>query len=333
MAAAPVPQPPLTATPRAPGFRRLFERDRLTLGLFFAIESYPGDIPTMEGQLELAQAAEEHGFAGLWVRDVPLRDPTFGDVGQIYDPWVWLGQVSAVTSRIALATGAIVVPLRHPLDLAKAAASVDELSDGRFVFGAASGDRPVEFPAYGRDFERRGELFAEALRYMRQALEQQFPRIESPFGVLHGADLLPKPRYGHIPVAVTGSSRQSIEWIAANADAWVMYPRNPQLQAQVIDGWRKAVQQFAGVEFKPFAQSLYIDLTEDPGAQPRPIHLGFRLGRDALVEVLELLRRIGVNHVALNLKYGRRPAAEVVDELGREVVPRFAAHASASSIP
>ncbi|MCW3006659.1 MAG: class flavin-dependent oxidoreductase [Solirubrobacterales bacterium] len=321
--------PPPTA-PRAPGFQRMFAPAQLTLGLFFAIESYSGDVPRMEGQIELARAAEAAGFAALWVRDVPLRDPTFGDVGQIYDPWVWLGTVTAATREIALATGAIVLPLRHPLDVAKASASVDRLSGGRLVLGVASGDRPVEFPAYGRDFERRGELFRAALEYVGRVLEETSPTIESPFGVLRGADLLPKPTYGHIPVAVTGSSRQSVEWIAAHSDAWMMYPRGPQLQERVISAWRSAVRDAAGIEFKPFGQSLFIDLTDDPDAEPQPIHLGYRLGRRPLVEFLELLRQIGVNHVALNLKYATRPAAEIVDELAREVVPRFCAHSVAA---
>jgi hypothetical protein len=50
-------------------------------------------------------------IAALWMRDVPLRDPTFGEVGQIFDPWVWRGHVTAHTSTIALATGAIVLPI------------------------------------------------------------------------------------------------------------------------------------------------------------------------------------------------------------------------------
>jgi luciferase-type oxidoreductase len=309
----------------APGFQRMFAEHELTLGLFFAIESYTGDTPSMVDQLELARTAEEGGFAALWVRDVPLRDPTFGDLGQIYDPWVWLGTVTHATSTIALATGAIVLPLRHPLDVAKAAASIDNLSGGRFVLGVASGDRPVEFPAYGRDYRQRGALFREALRYAREVLHESFPVVESPFGVLRGADLVPKPSHGRLPVAVVGASQQSAEWIAANADAWVMYPRPLEQQASVVQAWREAVLDHGGPTWKPFAQSLFIDLVADAGAPPTPIHLGWRLGRHALVELLEQLRGLGVNHVAFNLKYGSRPAAEVLDELVREVVPRFAA--------
>lgn len=76
-----------TDAPGSKGFHRTFGgRGTLTLGLTFPIEAYSGDIPRMEGQLDLARRAETLGFSTLWVRDVPLRDPNFGDVGQIYDP-------------------------------------------------------------------------------------------------------------------------------------------------------------------------------------------------------------------------------------------------------
>jgi hypothetical protein len=75
--------------------------------------------------------------------------------------------------------------------------------------------------------------------------------------------------------------------------------------------------------FKPFVQSLYVDLADQPSEPARPIHLGFRAGRDFLLAFLNELARAGVNHVILNLKYGRRAAVEVLEEIGREVIPRL----------
>ncbi len=164
------------------GFHRVFQPGRMTLGLMFPIEAYgltSWDMPTMEGQVELAKRAEELGFAALWCRDVPLRDPNFGDVGQIYDPWVWLGYITAHTRDIALATGSIILPLRHPLHVAKAAASVDQLSGGRLILGVASGDRPIEIPAFGQDHATRGARFRDSYTYFRRALEEEFPVIVS----------------------------------------------------------------------------------------------------------------------------------------------------------
>jgi luciferase-type oxidoreductase len=318
--------PNRTARPSdAKGFQRMFAPDRLTVGVFFPIEAFTGDQPTMRNQERLARRAEELGYAALWCRDVPMRDPSFGDVGQVYDPWVYLGWIAAHTTEIALATGALVLTLRHPLHSAKAAASVDRLTGGRLVLGIASGDRPVEFPAFGVDFDQRSALFRENVRVIRTALAEEFPKIESAYGKLAGnADLVPKP-CTPLPLLVTGHSGQTLEWIARNADGWITYPRGLQRQAEVAAHWRAAVGTAAPGAFKPFVQSFYVDLSDDPDAAPSPIHLGFRGGRNFVLRFLEAVRSIGVNHIILNFKYGARDAGEVLEEIGTEILPQLAA--------
>ncbi|HEX6421782.1 MAG TPA: LLM class oxidoreductase [Acidimicrobiales bacterium] len=308
-----------------PGMSRMFPPDgRLTVGVFFAIEAYAGAVPTMADQVELARRAEALGFAALWFRDVPLYEPSFGDVGQIHDPWVYLGHIAAHTTEVALATGGIVLPLRHPLDVAKAAASVDVLSSGRMVLGIASGDRPVEYPAYGIDLATRAERYREAVRFLRRAHED-FPVVRSALGSLSGAtDLLPKPVAGALPVLAVGRAGQPLPWLARHLDGLVTYPRSRAQQRRVIQQWRDAVDTSAPGSRKPFAQSLYIDLVTDAGAPPSPIHLGYRLGRRALIDHLRALREDGVAHVILNLKYGSRPAAGVIEEIGDHVLPALA---------
>ncbi|SFI89049.1 LLM class oxidoreductase [Thermoflavimicrobium dichotomicum] len=303
-----------------PGYRRMFKENHMTLGLFFPIESYTGSIPRMdlEEQIKLAQRAEELNFTSLVVRDVPLHDPYFGDVGQIYDPWVFLGYLAANTEKIALLTGSIILTLRHPLHVAKAAASVDKISGGRLLLGVATGDRPIEFPSFSVDFEQRAELFREAMSVIKQVWKTEFPAINTARVNMSNGDLIPKPDLHDIPVLVTGHSGQSVEWIAKNADGWMYYPRNLTFQSELIRNWRSLINGF-----KPFSQSLYVDLTEDPDVDPTPIHLGFRTGRKFLIRFLESLKEIGVNHVMLNLKYGQRPASEVIEELGEEVLPLF----------
>jgi luciferase-type oxidoreductase len=308
------------------GYSAMYREDHLTLGLFFAIESYEGAVPKMDvaQQIATAKMAERDGFAAVYFRDVPLNVPSFGDVGHIFDPWVFMGYVAAQTSRIALATGSIISALRHPLHLAKAAASVDELSSRRLVLGLATGDRPTEFSAFNQDIEKRGELFREALSVMRQVWREESPSIKTAQVDLSGADVLPKPLLRDIPVLVTGNSRQTVEWIAEHSNGWLYYPQNLAQQAMTVRKWRSLTP-----EFKPFSQSLYIDLAENPAEAPKPIFLGFRAGHRHVIQYLNALKMIGVNHVGLNLKYGRRPAHEVVQELGEYVVPHFPAHVQA----
>lgn len=305
------------------GYKRMFVENKLTLGIFFPLESYARDVPVMQDQERLAKLTEKLGYAALWFRDVPLRDPTFGDVGQIFDVWVYLSWIAAQTKEISLATGSIILPIRHPLHAAKAAASIDQLSNGRLVLGVASGDRPVEFPAFNVEIETRGDLFRDHFAVMKQALDESFPNIQSNSSILKGAaDTIPKA-VGKLPFLVTGYSQQELGWIAENSDGWITYPRPVDHQAKVLQGWREALSMHANGEFKPFAQSFYIDLSEDPDEAPTPIHLGFRAGTKALTTYLEQLQQIGVNHVVLNLKISKRPAEEVIAEIGENVLPDF----------
>lgn len=311
-----------------PGFRRTFKKDHLTLGIFFPIEAFTGDMPKMQHQLELAKAADEAGFAALWTRDVPVRDPHFGDVGQIYDTWVFTSYVAAATRRIAVGTGSVVLPLRAAVDLAKASASVDVLSGGRFLFGVASGDRPVEFPLYGYEHASRGEDFRARLNEVRNFYLDKGP-IEAVRNALgYPIEILPKPAVTPtVPVLITGYAQQPLDWVAQNADGWMTYHRDPQAQKVIVDRWNAAVDTTAGRGFKPVMQSLYIDLTHDPDAAASPIHLGYKLGRNRLKTLLSVLRSAGIAHVALNLKYGSRPAPEVLNEIAEHVLPHFPSHA------
>lgn len=310
-----------------PGFRRTFRKGHLTLGIFFPIEAFSGDLPKMQNQLELARVADEAGYAALWTRDVPVRDPNFGDVGQIYDTWVFTSYVAAVTRRIAVGTGSVILPLRAAVDLAKASASVDVLSGGRFLYGVASGDRPIEFPLYGYEHARRGEDFRTRLTEIRGLYRDAGPieGIRTSLGT--PIEFLPKPPVApSVPILITGFSQQNLEWLAQNADGWMTYPRDPPAQKKIVNQWNEAVAITGESRYKPVMQSLYLDLTSDPNAVATPIHLGYRVGRNRLKEILALLRLAGIGHVALNLKYGSRPAAEVVEEIAEHVLPHFPSH-------
>ena len=306
------------------GWSGTFRQGRMSLGFFFPIEAFSGDVPVLDRPEWLARRADEAGYAALWVRDVPVRDPHFGDVGQIMDPWVFASWIAAQTNRIAIGTGSVILPLRPTLDMAKASASLDCMSGGRFLFGVASGDRPSEFPLYGRDHSLRGDDFRRSVEEVRDLYSNLGP-LETA-RLLSGTplELLPKAPAGRVPLLVTGFAQQALEWIARHADGWMTYPREPVAQAQTIKRWNEAVQSANGRRVhKPVMQSLYIDLLPEADAAPRPMPLGFRLGRNALVALLSSYQAVGVGHTAFNLKYGSRDAGSVMDELTEHVLPHF----------
>lgn len=304
-----------------PGFRRTFPRGRLTLGLSLPLDAGRAESPEVDidRQVELVRRAEEAGFAAVWLRDIPLRDPDFGDVGQVWDPVSYLGYLAASTSRIALGTGAVVVPLRHPLHLAKEAASIDHLSRGRLLLGVATGDRASEYPAFGLEEGQRGEVFREHLHVMQQAWTTEKRGIRWSGGRMWGGDVVPKPLAARPPLLTVGSCLQPMEWHREHADAHVTYQRPLPVQRKYLAGWRD------GGTDKPFAMSMSLDLHPDPDAAPGPIKFGWRVGVRRLREILQELEDMGVDHVILGLKRGTRPADEVLDELFGHVVPDFRA--------
>ena len=288
------------------------------------IENYDqGLLPTMEHQLERVELIEELGFKALWIRDVPFNEPSFGDAGQMYDPFTYLGFLAAKTSKIALGVSSIALPLHHPVHVAKSAATIDRLSGGRLLLGVASGDRYDEYPAMGLDYENRGELFREAFLYLRKA-QEDYPSLQTKnYGQLQGnIDILPKAIKHKIPLLMTGFSQQSLECNAELADGWMYYPRDPKQQKYRIGEWRALVSESSEFD-KPFMQPLYVDLQEDDNFMPQPIHLGFRTGVNYLNTYLNHLKTIGVNHVSINLRFNSNYMEETLERLAEKVLPEF----------
>jgi len=214
------------------GFNSVFKPGRLSLGVIAPVERYTqSTVPDLTHHLERIQLADRLGFAAICLRDVPFNVPSFGDAGQTFDPFVYLGYLAAHTEQIALATGSIILPLRHPAHVAKSAATADALSGGRLILGVASGDRPQEFPALNKSFPDRGERFRDSFAYIRQ-MADDFPTVENAHGSLGGMDMLPKPIASRLPLLVTGGSQQPPDWSAANADGWMTYPRSVPQQAR-----------------------------------------------------------------------------------------------------
>lgn len=306
------------------GYNQTFKPGQLSIGLVVPIENYDSSpVPSMRDHVAKIQQVEALGFKAIWIRDIPLHVPAFGDAGQTFDPFTYLGFLAGQTSSIALGVSSIALPLHHPLHVAKAAATIDQLSEGRLILGVASGDRPEEYPSMGIAFDERGTLFQETFEYIRAA-QSSFPcLVSNNYGELSGtADILPKP-YGHkLPLLITGSSRQSMEWNAEHGDGWMNYPRNLYQQKGTIESWRQQVRTYSAFD-KPFMQPLYVMLEKQDDYKPVPIPLGFRIGIDHLIEFLYNLQDIGVNHLAINLRFNQMKMNETLEKIARDVLPQF----------
>lgn len=308
---------------RQSGFRRLFAPGELTLGLIMPLETYPhlSGIPSMDDHLEAARHAEEAGVAALWLRDVPFYDPRYGDAGQVFEPLSYIGALAAVTHRMALGTAGIVLPFREPVLLARQVAALDQLSGGRMLAGLSSGDRPREYPLFNIDFDSRAERFRDVFELYRTLSEESSPSYASQrYGTSSGGfDVLPKPPMGRTPALAVGRAGQTIEWIAAHTEGLIVpSPEESALPAAVAE-WRAAT----GPEFKPYGIAGFLHLEADPDYPFERVRAGFRTGSRSLAAFMQRARAAGVNHLALNPRFTRRPMADVLSDLRRDVLPLF----------
>lgn len=217
--------------------------------------------PQADDYIRVAQKAEELGYHSLWLGDhivipekIEAAYPYSADGAAGFprrapfpDPFVLLGGLALATSRILLGTSVIVIPYRNPLAVAKAVATVDLLSHGRFQFGVGVGWLKEEFDALGEDFGRRARQTREYLHIMKavwQAEPASFSGEFLTFSDIHNVPLpVQKP---HPPIIFGGESLPALKRVADLGDGWqpgtaslkVLSKSVPQLQALMAERGR-----------------------------------------------------------------------------------------------
>ncbi len=179
---------------------------------------------------ELGRAVEERGFDSLFYAEhthIPVASTRTDGMpvrpyADTFDPFVALAAAGAVTSRIKLGTAVCLVTERDPITLAKAVASLDRLSGGRFLFGVGAGWNREEMANHGTDPRTRMALLADRVRAMRAiwtADEAEYHGKYADFGPLWS---WPKPvQQPHPPVLVGGNGPGTEDRVLAFGDEWL----------------------------------------------------------------------------------------------------------------
>jgi len=172
---------------------------------------------------DIAKAAEAAGFNGISLTEHPAPSSPWLESGghQSLDPFVALAAAAAATSTLHVITNISVVPYRNPLVLAKSAATLSRVSDGRFILGAGAGYLKSEFFALGVDFNERNDLFEEALQVMQLHWSGQPFSFEGRHFSARNIHALPAPRGGKVPIWMGGNSDAALRRAARYADGWM----------------------------------------------------------------------------------------------------------------
>jgi probable F420-dependent oxidoreductase len=189
---------------------------------------------------ELAVALEQRGFDSLWAPEhshIPVSRgsafPQGGDLPKKYydvmDPFVVLSAAAAVTTKLNVATGICLVVQRDAIQTAKAVASLDRISGGRFLFGIGPGWNADEMANHGTAFNQRMTVMRERVEAMREIWTQSTPEYHGKMVDFGPMMTWPKPlQQPHPPVYIGGGLPHGARRALAYGDGWVPHARRPE---------------------------------------------------------------------------------------------------------
>jgi probable F420-dependent oxidoreductase len=220
----------------------------------------------------IAQAVEGCGFDSFWLGDHLLYRGDARPERAPWDVWTQLAALAAVTSRARLGPLVAATAFHAPGTLARAAASVDEISGGRLVLGIGAGWNEDEFDAFGFPFDRRVSRFAESFEVVRRLLAGERVTLSGAFVSVEEAVLLPRPAR-RVPLMVGANGERMLSIALPHADAWntwyVPYGNTVEGFARANDGVT-AICARVGREPREVERSACVLVAMDGGAGERP---------------------------------------------------------------
>lgn len=186
--------------------------------------------------------AEELGFADVWVSEhviLPKAAP-YPPSPLFYEPILTLTWAAAATRRVGLGTSVIVLPMHHPLRIAKEIATLQCLSGGRVIFGIGVGWLEAEFAALGAPFRERGRRMDESIALMRALWSEDPVSFKTRYISAEIAEMRMQPQPSHpVPIWVGGSSEQALQRAVRLCDGWHGSRVTPEKAAPIIERLRR----------------------------------------------------------------------------------------------
>lgn len=290
---------------------------------------YNPELVTGAGVGAVAAAAEAAGFDGFGFTDHPAPTQRWLQSGghDALDPFVAMGFAAARTTTMRLIPNIVVLPYRNPLLVAKAGATLDLLSDGRFTLAVGVGYLKREFLALGVDFEERADLFEEALLVIRTVWTQDDLSFEGRHFTAGGITAHPRPKSTpHPPIWIGGNTAAARRRVTQHGDGWCPFPA-PALLAQTartaamdsldelgsgIEDLRRRCEA-AGRD----PSTLDVTFTNVSGGDPS----GDAFNADAYLSGIEKLDALGVTWVQVQVPGDSLAhAVETIERFGEVVI-------------
>ena len=254
----------------------------------------------------------------LWVYDhLIFRLPGEPEDG-IHEAWTVLTAVAAVTVRVKLGSIVLGSGFRPPAVLAKMAATLDEVADGRLILGLGVGWHEPEYRAFGFPYDHRVGRFEEVLAILPPLLRGERVTFHGRYHQVEDAVLIPPPPRptrlpGHVPILVAARGERALRLVARHADAWnaawfgVPNDRFHQRRADLLAACEAEGRDPATLEV---TVGVTIDTERAVGGRPGAAD-ALPPEPDAIARALDAWRDLGVGHVQVDL----RPASERTIEM------------------
>ena len=220
----------------------------MKIGVAYPQNELQGD-PAAVG--EFGKAVEELGFAHILSYDhvlgavhanrtPPLAGP-YTERDPFHDPFVMFSYLAGITERISFTTGILVLPQRPTALVARQAADVDLLSEGRLRLGVGLGWNYVEYEALGQDFHTRGARQEEQIGLLRRLFTDPVVDFSGRFDRIDRASLVPKPAR-RIPIWLGGSGEKAFDRAARLADGFIFFGGGVD---QAVTSWSRQRRRVA----------------------------------------------------------------------------------------
>ncbi len=280
--------------------------------------------------LDFGPMAEELGYDSVWVMDHLFNNGYIRerlDDKPYYHPLATLSHLSATTQRVELGTSVLVLPYHNPVELAKYAASLDQMSGGRVILGVGVGAMTEEFEALGVPFGQRGALTNECIAVMIELWTNPDPRYKSSRWQFGDLKFSPKPlQQPYIPLWIGGSSPGAMRRTATVGNGW--HPGGMSPQAFRVG--RQEVLKLAsdaGRDAEALTMSIRVEVEAHGRPSSRRAQDRARLPGDDLDQMvagIAAYQDSGVEHVLLALNTGDiNRITELMQNIARQVIPQF----------
>ena len=241
----------------------------------------------------LARLLEERGFESLWVPEhthipssrktpYPAGGPLIRPYYDIMDPFLVLNTAATVTTKLKVGTGIALLTQRDPIVTAKVVSTIDQLSQGRFLFGVGNGWNQDEIENHGTAFESRHKLARERMEAMKTIWTEEEPEYHGEFVNFDKMKQWPKPfQKPHPPIIVGGAFPYAARRAVRYGDGWI--PRDDWLDRdgiEVLDKFRA--------------------MAKEAGRDPASLSISTFRVRDDL-ERLKRYRELGIDRVVFSL--------------------------------